>query len=565
MEQVERSSRCRNSAITLCLALSLTACGKQAEDFVRLGLGSGSTQTALAPAAIQSPTWGSTSPTYDLNVSAQWTASTNASSLSIQYYSDAACTTPSGSPITLAGDATSHSFSGSNLTTYSYIVTSYNSSGQSVASACSSSIALDTDACVGVRLTNTPYANGAGTVGSPYLICTAVQMNSIGLTSTDWNKQFKLGADISLAAYTGTQYNLIGTAATKFTGVFNGNNHTISNFTYSDPGATQAAIGLFAYTSLATVKNLTLTNVSILGAGASVKIGAFVGDSTSGNMNNLTMSGTLEQTANAISAQAIGGIAGYVTNTNLSSVTATLTGNATTRTQYFGGILGYGTGAGLNTASTTVTTANGFQASYAGGMVGSGFGMGMNRLSVTANLDISNALATGGIAGALGTFTSLYGSYVTGSVKAAGTNTGGLVGSLDTNFGAGLYESYSTASVTGTAGPTGGAMGIVTGPFTAITHIYVTGAVTSGGSVGGFVGQDNFFGSQRGVYTASFWDSQVNSTLASFGNVPSLPAAVVGVNTAALKDPTTFSGAGWTSANWNLTTSGIFLKAAWQP
>ena len=38
-------------------------------------------------------------------------------------------------------------------------------------------------------------------------------MNTIGLNKDDWDKCFKLMADVDLSAYTGTQFNLIGNYA----------------------------------------------------------------------------------------------------------------------------------------------------------------------------------------------------------------------------------------------------------------------------------------------------------------------------------------------------------------
>ena len=73
------------------------------------------------------------------------------------------------------------------------------------------------------------YGGGSGEPNDPYLIYTAEQMNAIGANPNDWDKHFKLMADIDLSAYTGTAFNIIGS----FRGVFDGNGHTISNFTYT--------------------------------------------------------------------------------------------------------------------------------------------------------------------------------------------------------------------------------------------------------------------------------------------------------------------------------------------
>ncbi|MHC4207199.1 MAG: hypothetical protein ACYSTT_21295, partial [Planctomycetota bacterium] len=81
------------------------------------------------------------------------------------------------------------------------------------------------------------YGSGSGTAEDPYLIYTAEQMNAIGAEPNDWDKHFKLMADIDLSVYTGTDFNVIGYGLfPAFSGVFDGNGHTISNFTYSSTG-----------------------------------------------------------------------------------------------------------------------------------------------------------------------------------------------------------------------------------------------------------------------------------------------------------------------------------------
>jgi hypothetical protein len=86
------------------------------------------------------------------------------------------------------------------------------------------------------------YGGGSGTAEDPYLINTPEQMNAIGTDANDWDKHFKLTADIDLSGYTGTQFNIIGNTTTNFTGVFNGDFHTISNFTYSSSGTNNVGI-----------------------------------------------------------------------------------------------------------------------------------------------------------------------------------------------------------------------------------------------------------------------------------------------------------------------------------
>lgn len=54
------------------------------------------------------------------------------------------------------------------------------------------------------------YGGGSGTADEPYLIYDANQMNYIGADPNDWDKNFKLMADVGLGVYTGKSFNIIG-------------------------------------------------------------------------------------------------------------------------------------------------------------------------------------------------------------------------------------------------------------------------------------------------------------------------------------------------------------------
>lgn len=89
-------------------------------------------------------------------------------------------------------------------------------------------------------------------------------MNEIGANPADWDAHFVMVNDVNLADYAGTQFNIIGNSATKFTGAFDGNDRTISSFSYTDPGADY--VGLFGYVGeAAQIKNLGIVDVNVLG------------------------------------------------------------------------------------------------------------------------------------------------------------------------------------------------------------------------------------------------------------------------------------------------------------
>jgi len=161
------------------------------------------------------------------------------------------------------------------------------------------------------------YGGGSGTAEDPYQIWTAEQMNTIGAEPNDWDKHFKLMTDLDLSAYQGNTFHLIGYYALEnrgygdqgFSGVFDGNGHAISNFTYladvNQPGFISrygteypalSAVGLFRYVWLGgEIKNLGLIDPLVEPApsckGRVVRFGALVGEMDEGSIINCYVAG----------------------------------------------------------------------------------------------------------------------------------------------------------------------------------------------------------------------------------------------------------------------------------
>ena len=135
-----------------------------------------------------------------------------------------------------------------------------------------------------VSIASAKYDGGSGTAQDPYRIRTAEQMNAIGANPGDWGLHFKLMADLDLSGFDGKngrpKYNIIGPDVLPetweydgppFTGVFDGNGHTISHLTI----AGERYLGLFGLLgSGAVVKNLGVAVADITG---SEDIGAITG------------------------------------------------------------------------------------------------------------------------------------------------------------------------------------------------------------------------------------------------------------------------------------------------
>ena len=117
------------------------------------------------------------------------------------------------------------------------------------------------------------YGGGSGTADDPYLIKNADQMNAIGANQGDWNKHFKLIADIDLSSFVGSDFNMIGYYHSyynkkAFSGVFDGNGHTISNFTYNPDG--EDKVGIFVYLAgSGQVRNVCMLDPDVVYSGSS--------------------------------------------------------------------------------------------------------------------------------------------------------------------------------------------------------------------------------------------------------------------------------------------------------
>jgi hypothetical protein len=256
--------------------------------------------------------------------------------------------------------------------------------------------------CFFCSLAQAQYGGGSGTENDPYLIRTAEQMNAIGATPGDWGKHFQLRADIDLSEYTDAAYNIIGTGAMNesFTGVFDGNDHTISNFSLSS--SRQKYTGLFGYVT-GRVINLGLINPDIFSQGSHV--GALAGYLDSGTFTSC-----------------------YVKGANVSG------------DDYIGGLIGSCTGRVYKSYSTGSVIGD----AYVGGMIGivnnSTVNTSYSKASVSGNREV------GGFAGKTIDDTSVISNcYATGNVK-GGIYSGGLVGQIERGR---TFNSYSTGSVSG--------------------------------------------------------------------------------------------------------------------
>ena len=241
-------------------------------------------------------------------------------------------------------------------------------------------------------------------------MATDYEINNVGEfldIKNDLSGNYTLNVDLDL---TSASFSPFGTSSTmSFTGTFEGNNHTISNLTYSN--STRQYAGLFGYAKNATFKNVTLENFYVMGE---QDVGALVGCAVNSTIENVRVFN--------------------------SSVTVP---DKTTDHGRAGGIVGCLDEGSGNTSNMTHCSAD--------------------NVSVLAHVD------GGGLIGSIGTFgknytktTTVSQCYFNGTVTVSHHAAGGLVGS---NFGGHIEDCYALDSVIcdGTSTATGIGHGLAAG------------------------------------------------------------------------------------------------------
>jgi len=417
------------------------------------------------------------------------------------------------------------------------------------------------------------YGGGTGESSDPYLIYTDEHMNTIGLNESDFDRHFKLMADIDLGSLGERDFNIIGRFPAPFRGVFNGNGHTISNFRYISTDVLY--VGLFEsvegeqaritdlglidpVVDVATIDSNVneaegntagaLVNYLSWGAAVSrcyVRGGSISGDLSVGGLVSNIEDGTIEScysTAEVSGKRDVGGLLGY----NFWGIIADChaTSNVTGEGSV-GGLVGYN-GETIRDCSATGDVMGDFTI---GGLAGKNSGTIQNSYStgqVTGALDvgglvgrgrgtITNCYSTGGATGEkyVGGLAGIVNGLITianccssGDVTGV-TEVGGLVG-----CGQGtLTNCYSTGGTSG-EGFVGGLVGKLDGSAT-IMNCYSAGNVTGITDVGGLLGG----GYATADVIGSFWDIEASGQTTSFAGTDK--------TTAEMQTAGTFLEAGW--------------------
>ncbi len=225
------------------------------------------------------------------------------------------------------------------------------------------------------------------------------------------NVTFELMADIDMQ---GINFRGIGTGGTDgndntkyFKGIFNGNQHIISNLTIN---TTEDAVGLFGYIYNCTIDSVGLENIDITG---NQFVGGLVGMSNADiNQGNLS----------------------YIKN-------CYVTGNIKSISQATGGIVGY---ASHSLISDSYTNADIIGVNYVGGLAGMIYSVAIQNCYAMGNI-----LGENYVGGAIGTCAGyIYNTYSTGNIN-GNKNVGGLIGSNSGEISASYFDSQTSNQTVG--------------------------------------------------------------------------------------------------------------------
>jgi hypothetical protein len=379
---------------------------------------------------------------------------------------------------------------------------------------------------------------GQGTEENPYLIATWQNLKWISDNAEEWDKHYLQTANIELPEAikdwdNGKGWSPIGNSTYNFfTGIYNGQNFTISNL-YINRDVDY--IGLFGNVEANEGK---LINIKIIDADISgnTYVGGLVGRAYWTSIDNCHSSG------NVVGFSHVGGLVGsYVWTNKMINCSSSADVQGHTRV---GGLVGNVSGSASNGGiENCFSTGEVIGEELVGGFAGEG-----NGARIFASHSNGNVSGKDGVGGFIGTAEggSIKKCYSTGSVTASpdeygneSYNIGGFIGTANNSVI--IENTYATGNVSG-CNNVGGFVGY--NYESQIKYSYSIGSVTANVSnAGGFAAVLD-----GGTITASFWNTETSGQTESDGGE--------GKTTAEMKESSTYTNAGWDFENiWGISAA----------
>ena len=289
--------------------------------------------------------------------------------------------------------------------------------------------------------------SGSGTENDPYLIMNPIQLNQLRNFLNQKGVYFKLMANIDLTEYLEDEspsmgWNPVGSSSAPFKGILDGNGKTISGLWIDRPNTDN--VGLIAYGSYATIKNLILKSVNIEGKDY---VGAIIGYCSFCNIMKCDLSGNIF-------------------------------GNS-----YVGGCIGNGSQDNYLSDISSMTIVKG--ENYTGGIIGKTYGGVLSNCKVYSNVEgLDN---TGGICGYSSFGNSNYGflACIFAGNIIGNSNVGGICGATSLGY---TRNCFIAGNINGKGDNIGGIVGVAQSHE--IGNDYFSGTLTGKNNVGGILGSD---------------------------------------------------------------------------
>ena len=245
--------------------------------------------------------------------------------------------------------------------------------------------------------------------------------------SNNWNKTFILTKNIDMSNT--KNWKPVGTVYKKFSGTFNGNGHTIDNF--SIDRRNEENVGVFGYVSSeGVIKDCNLTHISINGAFTTGGLAAIF----EGKANNIKIGGKV----NAKGSNSIGGAFG-IFNGTAENILCKVIVTGDSRVGGFAGDVQGGKISRVYVGTGTTVNAD-------GGQVGGLVGVAKKKDLITIENCYSKAVLyavsgrCGGLVGSAITYSEseedsivIKDCYYVGDISKCSTKAGGLIGDIDSS------------------------------------------------------------------------------------------------------------------------------------
>jgi hypothetical protein len=401
------------------------------------------------------------------------------------------------------------------------------------------------------------YRDGTGEPDDPFRICTPQDFINVGYYPGDWDKHFVLTNDLDMNDDNSARILPIGVYGLPFMGVFDGNNHTISNLKWLSE--TESFLSVFGsigpeipYSSnrsqpevpnvTGCVLNLNIEKVGVL---AYCCAGGLAGYNQ-GIISNCSVTGDV----NAIIKDA-GGLVGY----NLGEITDCIAQCNVTSEEVAGGLIGHNRGPIMRCSFVGDVKAEGTYYRWcAGGLIGyntnhieschfsgsitgaynTGGLVGINSgdiINCSAEGDITGTQDVGGLIGENGYRVNISNSFSNCNVMGE-ERVGGLIG----YNGGEILNCYAEGSVEGRQY----VAGLAGSNSESILFCYANCTVSGTGDIAGLVAEN-----RRGEITSCFWDTDVSGLINGVADQESDPEGIFGLSTAEMQTAATFLEAGW--------------------